>query len=218
MKIRFYSSKIPVALAVALVSALSAAAEDTKDFKITDSSSGGNTSGPYLSGDAGLAIMQNMTSQSRLIQYHVGPRVDVRAGYDLPQNLAVELQAGFADNSWSAANSRSVPAGSFANVWTVPVMANGIYKHSFNNQWQVCGGLGAGVLISTLDVSEPGGPLNFNSTDCTFGYQAVAGINYLMNKHMEWELGYNFLGSLDHHGMAMGGLSQRALPICTPFS
>jgi opacity protein-like surface antigen len=153
-----------------------------------------------------MSIMQNMTSQGSVIQYHVGPRVDVRVGYALSQNIAVELQGGFAYDSWSAVDGHSIGVGNSVDAWTVPVMANGIYKHSFNDRWQVYGGLGAGALISTLDMSEPGGPFNFTSTDCTLGYQAMVGINCLIDKHLEWGLGYNFLGSLDHHwnGQAVG--------------
>jgi len=199
MKTRFCSSKIPIVLAVAVVSAWSAAAEDIKIFTDTGSIGGGSTNGLYLSGDAGMSIMQNMTSEGSVIQYHVGPRVDVRAGYALPQNIAVELQGGFAYNGWSATDNRSIAPGNSANVWTAPVMANGVYRRSFNDRWQAYGGLGAGVLISTLNISEPGGPLNFTSTDCTFGYQAMLGVNCLIDEHLEWGVGYSFLGSLDHH-------------------
>jgi opacity protein-like surface antigen len=208
MKTRSY--KIAVALAAALVSTGSAVAEDM-NLHVNmdmgpDSGTAGSTNGIYLSGDAGLSIMQNMTSQGNVIQYHVGPRIDVIGGYNLTQNIAVELQGGFTYNSWSAVNGVSIGAGNSVGVWAVPVMANGVYKYWFNDRWQAYGGLGVGVLVSTLDLSEPGGPFNFTSTDYEFGYQAMVGIRCLIDDHWEWGLGYKFLGSLDHHwnGQGMG--------------
>lgn len=192
-------------LPAALLLAWSAAAEDTNlNMNVTldmglDNAARANTNGIYLSGDAGLAIMQNMTFQGNVIQFHVGPRFDVSAGYNLPRNIAVELQGGIAYNSWSSQDNHSIAPGNSANVWAVPVMANGFYKYPFKHHWEAYGGLGAGVLISTLDISQSGGPFNFSSTDCTFGYQAMLGIRYLFDDHYEWGVGYKFLGSLDHH-------------------
>ena len=195
---------MPVILAagLALACSWSAAAEDVKIFSDADSLASSRTNGVYVSGDAGLSIMQNMTAVGNVIQYHVGPRIDVGTGYNFTQNIAAELQAGFAFNSWSAVNGVSTPRGDSAKVWTVPVMASGIYKYSLNDHWQAYGGLGAGVLISTLNINNP--VESSSSTDCTFGYQAMVGIKWTFDTHFEWGLGYNFLGSLDHHWNDLG--------------
>ena len=202
MKTRSCGCKIAAVLAVVLVSLWSAAAEELKIFTDLGPNANVKTNAFYLSGDAGMSIIQNMTGSGGVIQYNVGPRVDMRAGYSLTQNIAVELQGGFAYNSWSAVDGRSVPRGDFARVWTVPVMANGIYKYWFNDHWQAYGGLGAGVLISALDIGNPAE--RSTSTDCTFGYQAMVGIKYAFDEHFEWGLEYNFLGSLDHHWNDLG--------------
>lgn len=194
--------KVPVVLAVVLVSAWSAAAETLNIFADMDTSAVGTTNGVYLSGDAGLSIMQNMTILGNVVQYHVGPRADVSVGYNITQNIAAELQGGFAYNGWSALNGRSIPAGDTANVWTVPVMANGIYKYWFKDHWQAYGGLGAGVVISSLDIANP--VETSVSTDSTFGYQAMVGIKCIFDEHLEWGVGYRFLGSLDHHWNDLG--------------
>lgn len=208
MKTRSYT--IALVLAVALVSAWTAVADDMNlnvnmNMFDKDSTPRANTNGIYLSGDAGISIMQSMTAQGIQIQYHVGPRVDLSAGYNLRRNVAVELQGGFAYNSWSSVNSLSIGVGNSAYVWTVPVMANGIYKYSFNDHWQAYGGLGAGVLVSTLHISEPGFNVSVGSTDCEFGYQAMVGIRCIIDDHFEWGVGYQFLGSLDHHWDGVAG-------------
>lgn len=204
MKIRSIGIGIQVVLAVGLVSAWSwsAAATTIDVFKEMHSAAATNTTGIYLSGDAGLAIMQNMVSQGSVIQYHVGPRADASVGYNINPNIAVSLQSGFAINSWSAVNNGSIAPENSVNVRTVPVLVNGIYKYALTDHWQAYGGLGAGAVISTLDMSQPGGPFNFTSTDCTFGYQAMLGIKYSIGDNYEWGVGYSFLGSLDHHWSA----------------
>lgn len=191
MKTRFNGSGIPVVLAVGLVTAWSATADDM------GSGAGGNAGSFYVSGDAGVAIMQNITTEGHLIQFNVGPRVDVSAGYNITENIAAELQAGFAHNEFSTVDGLSFPSGSSAELWSVPVMASGIYTYKFNDHWQAYGGAGAGVLVTTLDESVPGASLS--ATDCEFGYQGMAGIKYLFNDQLECGLGYNFTGSLDHH-------------------
>ena len=196
MKTRSNSSGIPIVLAVGLVSAWSAAADDM------GSGAGGNAGTFYARGEAGVAILQNITEQGNLIQFNVGPRVDVSTGYNITDNIAVELQSGFAYNSFSKFDGISLPSGTSANVWSVPVLANGIYTYKFNDHWRAYGGVGAGVLITTLDESAPG--FNVSPNDCTLGYQGMVGIEYQINDNLECGLGYNFLGSLDHHWTAEG--------------
>jgi opacity protein-like surface antigen len=186
-------------LAAGLASAWSAAAADMD----MDSDAGGNTGHIYANGDAGVSILQNITFRGAVAQMDVGPKVDVSVGYNLTQNIAVEVQSGYAYNSWSRVDGQSLPSGESVDIWSVPVMANGIYKVAINNHWQAYGGLGAGVLISTLDQNTPGNSIS--PTDCEFAYQAMFGIKYRVNDHLSCGLGYNFLGSLDHHWNGNGG-------------
>jgi opacity protein-like surface antigen len=204
MKTRSHRLIVPVILTLAAAGfvsagAWSAAAQDM------DSDSGDNARHFYWGGNLGISILQPMVVRSlpvgfitpgEVIAFNVGPRVDLSLGYNITHNFAVELQTGFAYNGLSSLDGISLD-GLDADVWTVPFMANGIYKHSFNDHWQAYGGLGAGVLISTFDqwsLFE-----SVSTTDCTFGYQAMLGIKYRFNDRWETGLGYNFTGSLDHH-------------------
>lgn len=170
----------------------------------------------YVNTGAGVSIMRNVLSQGSENWFDVGPKVDLSVGYDVTRNIAVELQSGFAHNSWPAAPGVLPPSmpggfpqlvpGVSTDIWTVPVMVNGIWKRALNRHWQVYGGAGAGALISTLQLQNifvQGG--NINSTDCEFGYQVMLGIKYRFNDHWETDLGYDFLGSLDHHWSGNGG-------------
>ncbi len=198
----------PVVFAVGLASAWCAGAQDLKP------NAADNTRGFYVNAGGGVSIMRNPVSEGSVSGYEVGPRMDLSVGYDVTQNIAVELQSGFAHNSWPGVNRvviggpgdpGSPPiafgvSGSSTDIWTVPVMVNGIYECALSDHWQVYGGLGAGVLISTLQRrNQDFAPFNSNFTDCDFGYQAMAGIKFRFNDHLETALGYAFLGSLDHH-------------------
>jgi opacity protein-like surface antigen len=196
MKNRSGRSKLSIMLAAGLVSAWSGAAADMG----SDSGASNNISGIYESADAAVSFIQHMTLHAPALhgiglQFHAGPKFDFSLGYNLTQNIAVEVQGGFAYNGAQFTGS-SVPP--FApDVWTVPVMANGIYKYSFNNHWQAYGGAGVGAVFSSLGFNASG--MTTDSTDGTFGYHAMAGIKCLFKDRWEAGLGYSFVGSLDHH-------------------
>jgi opacity protein-like surface antigen len=201
MKIRANISGLSVVLVGALGLGWSAAAADFD----SDTVAGGDLSGFYESGDAGVAIMQPLVLQGSVDGMNVGPRLDVSLGYNVTKNFAMELQGGFAHNVMSSQDGRLFPSGFSVGFWTVPVTANGIYRLKLNDHWQAYGGLGAGVVISTVEDNYFGD--NLSSTDCEFGYQAQAGIKYLINDQLECGLGYNFLGTLDHHWTLFGPFS-----------
>ena len=192
------------AAGLALAWSWSAAAADMGTYTLAgaDADGAAGTGSFYANGDAGVAILQNIVSQGSVAQFDIGPKVDVSVGYNVTPCFAVEVQSGFAYNSFSKSDGQSLSSGESAEIWSVPVMANGIFTHSFNEHWQAYGGLGAGVLISTLDENTIFG--NISTTDCEFGYQAMFGIKYLFNDQMSCGLGYDFLGSLDHHWNAFG--------------
>ena len=205
MKARSKKINTLVALATSLVSAWSwsAAAQNM------GSGTGGSAGRFYLGGDAGVAIMQNVLSHGNTAQYDVSPRIDLSVGYDLTQNIAVELQSGYTRNTWPTVKGvipipgpEPILIGAIlvpsTEIWTVPVMVNGIYKYSFNNHLQAYGGLGVGAVFSTWDENIPG-RINVSPTDCEFGYQAMFGVNFLIDENLECGLGYSFLGSADHH-------------------
>ena len=199
-------SKISIILAAGQISAWSVAATDM-GFD-SDSGAGGFTTGFYQSGNAGVAFIRDMTFHGAtfpgtVLQFHAGPKFNLALGYNLTQNVAVEVQGGFSYNGAGFNGSSTPPVGE--DVWTAPVMANGIYKYSFNDHWQAYGGAGVGAVFSSLGFNSSGETTD--STDGTFGYQAMAGVKYLFKDRWEAGLGYNFLGSLDHHWSQGGAIT-----------
>lgn len=164
----------------------------------------------YVGGDAGLAIMQNvgglkLDGESAPpgfdISFDVGPRMDLNVGYNVTENIAVELEAGFSYNSVSSIGGQSLSGtGISADLWEVPVLVNGIYKYSFNEKWQAYGGLGVGIVASTMDAGQDflSNPTSTSATDFQLGYQAMLGVKYLINSNWECDLGYKFLGTTSH--------------------
>lgn len=195
MKVRFNLTKSTVALAACLF-VRSLVAEDMSGVAgaNTSNSIAGCLTNLYNSNAGGVAFLQNMTIPhgGGLMKWNPGPKIDLSVGYKIAENVAVELQYGFAVNGLSKLDGMSSLAGS-THLWTVPVMANGIYGYAFNDHWQAYGGVGVGALISVMDTSSQ------TYTDCEFGYQAILGVKYLFNDSWACGLGYGFLGSLDHH-------------------
>ena len=188
--------------ATGLVSAWSASAQDTS------ANTASKISNFYVNGGAGVAIMRNVLTHGG-DPFDVGPKVVLSAGYDVSRNIAVELQSGFAHNSWPTVFTAHSPLPPSiqppVDIWTVPVMVNGVYQHVLYDHWRLYGGAGAGIVISTLRIEQKFFPgANVASTDCEFGYHAMVGIKYHFNDHWETGLGYDFLGSLDHHWSGNG--------------
>ncbi|MGH7943223.1 MAG: outer membrane protein [Limisphaerales bacterium] len=203
MNVRSRRNKISIVFAASLVSAWSRAADLG-----SNSGTGAYSTGFYQSAGAAVAFIQTMTFRGPAVpgiglQFHAGPKFDLRLGYNLARNTAVEVQTGFAYNGARFANSFMPSIAE--DVWTAPVIANGIYKRSFDDHWQACGGVGVGAIFSSLGFNSSGETTD--STDSTFGYHAMVGIKYLFKDRWEAGLGYDFLGSLDHHWSQGQGLT-----------
>lgn len=193
--------RIILALAVGFVSIGLHAATDTSTN--ADNSAGKTFDNSYSSQSAGVAFLQNITIHGGgLIQWKPGPKVELSNGgvitiktgnTTITDRIFAEFQYGFAYNGMSKVDGQSVSSG---DIWTVPLMLNGIYKYPLNDHWRLYGGLGGGAIISVLNTPSPSGQ---NYTDCVFGYQAMLGVQYHFNDKCVFGLGYGFLCSLDHH-------------------
>lgn len=165
---------------------------------------GGNAGQWYVGGDAGAVFQQNVgglkdngSPVPGNIEFDPGARVDLNVGYNLTENVAVEVESGFTYNGISKAAGTSLSdLGESAELWQVPILVNGIYKHAFNDRWQAYGGVGLGCVASQLNAEVPGA--SYNDTDFQLGYQAMLGIKYLINSHWVCDLGYKFLGTTGH--------------------
>jgi len=215
---RTQSNVAPILAAAALV-ALASLCPTSLEAQVNDSGRW------YIRGDAGLNILQDVgglvgngvalggpgqfisftgnpaTSQPvpahPTMEFDAGPRMDLSLGYNLRNNLAIEVETGFSYNTLNRFAGLPVSSGSARiALWQVPLLLNGIYKYSFNDHWQAYGGLGIGGVDSTFEVSSKGASLGIS--DYQLAYQAMLGVKYLINPNWECGLGYKFLGTSSH--------------------
>lgn len=77
-------------------------------------------------------------------------------------------------------------------------MLNVNYRYDLNPKWRIDLGLGAGVVVSTFDISYSTGASNTESS-AEFGYQAIVGTSYHINQNVDLGLTYKYLGTLDQN-------------------
>ncbi len=152
---------------------------------------------PYVSASVGPAIQQDLYLRNlgRNVGIDVGARADISMGFNLADWLAFEFQTGAMDNRIRSGGTAAF-GGNSAYLQQVPLMGNLIFKAPLMYGITPYIGGGAGGIVSDLSVRQ------FNhwtdDADITFAYQAMAGVNVALTRHMDVGLGYEFLGSMDH--------------------
>jgi len=188
-----------VAGAVILVSATGAEAADW-------------TQNLYLRADAGAIFQQDADlSQTGAPTYTAsfspGVRVDLAAGYNLTQSLALEVEPGFTWNSIDSLSGHHLATGESADLYSVPILANLVYKFHATGGWTPYLGAGIGGDVGIFDGMVRN--FDYSDTDLTFAYQAQAGVNYALSDHASIGFAYKFLGTTDQ------SYSLRATPYYT---
>jgi opacity protein-like surface antigen len=194
MKTQSNLSKVIITSAVASLASVWSLAADT----------GGSASKWYIGVDEGGVFQQDVggikvnnsvtVPGSPTFKFDPGMKADLNLGYKLTENWAVELESGFSYNSISQFPLLLGMPMPDSKLWQVPVLVNGVYKYSFNDHWQLYGGAGVGGVVSILDLSYA----YSSDTDLQFGYQVKLDVTYIINSNWECDLGYKFLGTLDH--------------------
>lgn len=181
----------------------------------------------YLGTDAGVNLPQNtFTAFPRSPQFpylpagetkfRPGERVDLKVGYNIKSWCATELEAGYIYNSISSIGS--VPVGG-VGFTQFPIMANAIFSQPVYRGWSVYAGGGLGGIISQWNCGVKATITGFppivhfgpgqsgTETDCLFGYQALAGIKYVLGKNWDLSLGYQFLATAGGHDWKLNDLN-----------
>jgi opacity protein-like surface antigen len=210
MKTPFQRGGIIVAIAVSGLAAVPPlAAADT-----------GSAGTWYVGTDAGVALQQQVggvkvngypaqlvSTGPTIFRFDPGERADLKVGYNITENWAVELEGGESDNGISTtphaiATPLPVPFGhptapfDYGHLWQAPLLLSGIYKYSFTDKWQGYGGIGVGAVVSDLRLSNAYD--RTDRADCRFGYQLQLGVKYLISSRWECALEYKFLGTTGH--------------------
>jgi opacity protein-like surface antigen len=154
----------------------------------------------YLNADAGGAFQQEVTliqnGSSASVTFNPGIRADIDLGYNLNDSWAVELESGFMWNSMDKYNGVSLSSYSQSiDIYSVPVLANIIYKVPTKTSWAPYFGVGAGGVVGMFDLNSRG--IDYSDTDFIFAYQAEAGLDYALSKNASIGIAYKFLGTLN---------------------
>lgn len=155
----------------------------------------------YLGFDGGVALQQEVTIKAPAgsvnATFDPGFRIGIRGGYQLWEELSLELESGLIYNSMDKISGVSLSSvGASAELYQVPIMANAIYSFTLQEPFSFYAGGGLGAVVSDFRASAFGS--SGNSWDTTFGYQLMAGFKYAFDTGWELNLGYKFLGTTGH--------------------
>jgi opacity protein-like surface antigen len=158
----------------------------------------------YLSADFGgvfqqeASLIQNGSSAN--VTFNPGIRADIDLGYKLNDSWAVELETGFMWNSMDKINGVSFSSYSQSvDIYSVPLLANVIYKVPTETSWTPYFGVGVGGVVGIFDLNNTTRGARYSDTDLTFAYQAEAGLDYALSKNASIGIAYKFLGTLNQH-------------------
>ncbi len=158
----------------------------------------------YMRLDAGVALQQDLTikdSGGAKISYDTGFRFDVIGGGRFNESWSAEVEVGLIHNSVKTIGGVPLSStGDSLDHYQIPMMVNVVYKLPFRGRFSAQVRAGIGGVYSLFW----GGNIFNSSTDLTFGYQGMLGVNYAITKRWDLGLAYKFLGTTDHD-LGFGG-------------
>ena len=175
----------------------------------------------YMRFDAGAALQQDLTirdSGGAKISYDTGFRFDVIGGGRFNESWSAELEVGMIHNSVKTIGGVPLSStGESLDHYQFPMMVNVVYKLPFRGRLSAHVGAGIGGVYSWFW----GGNILNSSTDLTFGYQGMLGVNYAITKRWDLGLAYKFLGTTEHDlgsGVKADGTRSHALLAAATFN
>lgn len=137
--------------------------------------------------------------------FKTGVRGDFKVGYNLCESAAVELESGVQWDSIDTLSGFSLSANDEPiDLYSVPIMANFVYKLVNQSAWTPYVGVGIGANVGVFDGRI--GPSTYRDTSVTFAYQAEAGVKYALAKNASLGVAYKFMGTADQkYNIDFGG-------------
>jgi opacity protein-like surface antigen len=130
-----------------------------------------------------------------------GLRVDMIAGYNVAETIALEFEGGLLYNGFDkikvSGSAGGVPFSKEEkvddlNLWQVPVFLNGVYTFKLDSKFKPFLGAGVGGVFTLIQGAGD------SENDFTLAFQGMAGVKYEISESMNIGVTYKFLGSLDH--------------------
>jgi len=163
-----------------------------------------NEVGPYVRGEVGAAIMDNINvnqfygpvPKGSSLNPDIGVRFDVDIGYTFNPYIAAEFEFGWTYNSIGSATGINVSGASFSNL---PFLANIVFQLPLAEGRLIpyIGG-GAGGTVGFFDadyISNGLVAISGSDSSIAFAYQGFAGIRYAINQTMSVGVCYKWMGT-----------------------
>ncbi len=148
--------------------------------------------GLYFNADAGANWAQDAdVSGGGTLKTDIGFRFSAGVGYNLNKNWGVEFDTGYVWNKIKDAGDST-----FSHV---PFMVDVVYRYPIGAKFETYIGGGAGGVYSVLNIDGTVGSVRINDDDgdVVFGWQAIAGVRYLLSETMSVGVGYKYLGTTE---------------------
>lgn len=159
----------------------------------TSAADSGKTTGPYLTLDGGVNIMQDVTvepagQRSFKQKMDTGLRIGLIGGYNLNEWVAVELETGLLYN-----NFKDDLAMRIRDAWygAIPALGNVVLRYENDSKFVPYLGAGAGGAYTMVHIRH------IDDSDFVFAYQGKVGVAYEINTSMAVDVGYKFFGTAD---------------------
>jgi opacity protein-like surface antigen len=161
----------------------------------------------YVTADAGGIFQQDANFRengfTETAAFNAGVRADLAVGYNLNENLALEIEPGFMWNSVDTLDGYSLRSGESIDLYSVPILVNVVYRIQTGTRWTPYVGAGIGANVGTFEGKLPG--LDVSDTTASFAFQGKAGVRYALTENTSVGLAYKFLGTTDQdYSLNMG--------------
>lgn len=156
--------------------------------------------GLYFNADAGAnwamdADISVSGGGSGDLKTDIGFRFSAGVGYNLNKNWGVEFDTGYVWNTIDKAKAIGASLSGDSSFSHTPFMINVVYRYQLGAKFETYIGGGAGGVYSVLNIDEPGS--SDDDGDVVFGWQAIAGVRYIISETMSVGVGYKYMGTTE---------------------
>jgi len=146
----------------------------------------------YLKFDFGAAFQDNIDANflgfTGDLETDTGIRFAVAGGLPLNDAVALEVESGFAFNTFDSFGGVPFPSSVEYNLVQIPLLVNAIFTLPTECPLKPYAGIGAGGVVMAVSGDE-------SDSDITYAWQVQAGVNYQFSDNLQAGLGYKLLGT-----------------------